>query len=319
MADVQVRPFRRADRDQVTALVNAHVGAVVPGLSVSVQGLLSSFEREPGEFVVDPWVVERVTLVAEQRDRITAAAHLLRYGRGQQVREGYRNAGEIRWLLCWPDASYWPDATTAGEALGAACLAQLEAWHVDSCYADGTLPAPGVFGVAEQWPHVRGIYQRLGFHTATRTELVFLARVDDLPRPGTVALPGLAPVRTLGVNGTRISATCAGAVLGYLELDSNLDPAARTSRRGGWADVGNLHVDPSHRRQGLGTWLLGQGREWLELAGVRRLLDYAGEDEEEYAAFLQATGFSLLTRTARGLVRTSPAPPPGGARARMGR
>lgn len=304
MSTVQVRHFRRSDRDQVTALVNAHVAAVVPGMSVSVQGLLSSLERQPGEFIVDPWVDERVTLVAEQRERVVAAAHLLRYGRGQQVRETYRNAGEIRWLLCWPDASFWPDATDAGDALAAACVAQLEAWDVGACYADGTLPAPGIFGVPEQWPHVRGIYERAGFGEPFRPELVFLARVDDLPRPGRAApLPGLATVRSLGVNGTRIAAVCAGSTLVYVELDTNLDGAARTSRLGGWADVGNLHVDPAHRRRGLGTWLLAAAREWLELSGVTRLLDYAGEDEPEYAAFLQTNGFSLLTRVELGLTR----------------
>ena len=31
---IEVRPFRREDPEQLTALVNAHVGAVVPGGSV---------------------------------------------------------------------------------------------------------------------------------------------------------------------------------------------------------------------------------------------------------------------------------------------
>ena len=77
MSDVQVRPFRRGDRDQLTRLVNAHAEAVVPGMSVSVNTVLGSLERQPGEFIVDPWVSERVTLVAEQRGRVAAAAHLL--------------------------------------------------------------------------------------------------------------------------------------------------------------------------------------------------------------------------------------------------
>jgi hypothetical protein len=47
MSDVQVRPFRRADRDQLTQLVNAHAEAVVPGMSVSVNTVLSSLERQP--------------------------------------------------------------------------------------------------------------------------------------------------------------------------------------------------------------------------------------------------------------------------------
>jgi hypothetical protein len=69
MSSVQVRPFRRDDRDQLTRLVNAHAEAVVPGMSVSVNSVLGSLGRQPGEFIEDPWVSDRITLVAEQRDR----------------------------------------------------------------------------------------------------------------------------------------------------------------------------------------------------------------------------------------------------------
>ena len=86
MSDVQVRPFRRGDRDQLTKLVNAHAEAVVPGMSVSVNTVLSSLERQPGEFIVDPWVSERVTLVAEQGSRVAAAAHLHRNYRARVPR-----------------------------------------------------------------------------------------------------------------------------------------------------------------------------------------------------------------------------------------
>src|SRR5579862_10037737 len=79
VSSIQVRPFRRSDRDRVTRLVNAHAAAVVPGLGVSVNTVLTSLERQPGEFIEDPWVAERVTLVAEQQNRVAAAAHLLRY------------------------------------------------------------------------------------------------------------------------------------------------------------------------------------------------------------------------------------------------
>ncbi|MFC7405680.1 hypothetical protein [Georgenia alba] len=116
MSTVEIRAFRRGDRDQLTALVNAHAQAVVPGVSVPVNAALSQIERQPGEFIVDPWVQERVTLVAEQRGRISAAAHLVRYGNGDDVGPSLRGMGEIRWLLCWLDAPYWPDApgVTAG-------------------------------------------------------------------------------------------------------------------------------------------------------------------------------------------------------------
>jgi GNAT superfamily N-acetyltransferase len=294
---LQIRPFVRGDRDQVTALVNAHVAAVVPGVSVSTQALLSQLEREPGEFIVDRWVRHRVTLVAEQRGRIVAAAHLLRYGADEGTAATYRDAGEIRWLVCWPDAPYWPDAADAGQALAVACHAQLQRWGVTRRYADGTLPVPGVFGVPEQWPHVRAIYERNGFRAGGPVEVVFLAAVDQLRRP---AAPGLAERRTVGTNGTRITAVRDGADVGYIEVDTTLDAGPRVSRLGAWADVGNLWVEPAHRRRGIGTWLVGRAADWLALGGVTRVLDYAGADDEPYAAFLAATGFILLTRTVRG-------------------
>jgi GNAT superfamily N-acetyltransferase len=297
---VVVRRFERGDREQVTALANAHIAAVVPNVSVSVQGLLSQLEREPGEFIVDPWVTGRVTLVAEQRGRIVAAAHLLRYAADDRVSASYRDAGEIRWLLCWPAASYWPDASSAGEALVAACLAQLSRWRVRICYADGTLPAPGVYGVPAQWPHVRALYDKVGFVDKGRVEVVYLACVSGLARP---SMDGLVPTRTVGVNGTRISAVRDGDVLGYIEVDTNLDTGSRMSRLGGWADVGNLHIEERYRRQGVGRWLLGQAAGWLELGGVTRLLDYAAESDAAYRAFLAKAGFQELTRTVRGLVR----------------
>ena len=123
MTPVRVRPFRRADRDQLTALVNAHAQAVVPSVVVSVSTVLSQLEAEPGEFIVDPWVDRRATLVAEQRGRVVAAAHLLRYRGDGDVGESYRDVGKIRWLLCWPPAPFWPDTDAAGDRLAAAVTA----------------------------------------------------------------------------------------------------------------------------------------------------------------------------------------------------
>ena len=69
MSSIEVRRFHRRDRDQLTGLVNAHAAAVVPGMGVSVATVLGQLEREPGESIVDPWVSERVTLVAEPGTR----------------------------------------------------------------------------------------------------------------------------------------------------------------------------------------------------------------------------------------------------------
>jgi GNAT superfamily N-acetyltransferase len=309
MSSVEVRPFRRGDRQQLTALVNAHVQSVVPGMSVSVNTVMSQLERDPGEFIVDPWVAERATLVAEQRGRVVAAAHLLRYGDIEEVGDAYRDAGEISWLLFWPRASYWPDSTEAADSLAAACLAQLRRWSVSRWYADGALPAPGVYGVPEQWPHVRALYERAGFVHDGRTEIILLALVDELLRPTQSPIAGLEVRRTVGVNGTRLSACLGEEVVGYIEVEANLADGGRLAQLGGWADVGNLHVGEAHRRKGVASWLVGQAADWLRLARVQRLLDYAEAEQEGCLVLLGRLGFRELTRTARGWVnRSGPTP-----------
>jgi GNAT superfamily N-acetyltransferase len=309
MPSVEVRPFRRADRDQLTSLVNAHVQAVVPGMSVSVNTVMSQLERAPGEFIVDPWVAERATLVAEQRGRVVAAAHLLRYGQSELVGNSYRDAGEISWLLYWPQATYWPDSTEAADALTTACLAQLRRWGVSRWYADGALPAPGIYGVPEQWPHVRALYERAGFVHQGHTEVVLVALLDELPRPAPSPIAGLEVRRAVGVNGTRLSACLEEEVVGYMEVETNLADGGRLAQLGGWADVGNLYVDEAYRRQGVASWLVGQAADWLRLARVERLLDYAEAEREDCLALPGKLGFRKVTCTARGWVnRSGPTP-----------
>ena len=315
MPPVEVRPFRRSDRDQLTNLVNAHAEAVVPGMSVSVNAVLTQLERDPAEFIVDPWVCERTTLVAEQRGRIAAAAHLLRYFADERAGESYRGAGEIRWLLFWPEAPtgnpYWPDATQAAEQLIAVCVRQLDDWGVAPQGADGALPADGVYGVPEQWPHIRALYERAGFTHSGDEEIVYLARVGDLRRPPE-PIAGLALQRSVGINGTRLSAVLGSDVIGYIEVGT-LAAGARLPRRGGWADVGNLWVAEAYRRRGVATWLLGQAADWLDLGQVARLLDYASLEESadaSHRSFLAAAGFRELTRTQRGWTRDDLCEPP---------
>ena len=316
MSSIQVRPFRRSDREQLTQLVNTHAAAVLPGMSVSVSTVLSALERQPGEFIEDPWVAERVTLVAEQAGRVAAAAHLLRHFSDEWAGTAARDVGEIHWFLFWPEAPAgnpcWPDATEAAEALMAGCIGQLDAWDVTRQQAGGELPVRGVYGVPEQWSHIRAIYQRAGFAHTGHTEIVYLAAVEHLPSPAAVPVAGLSVRRSVGMNGTRLSAVLGEDVIGYIEVET-FDEGERLSRHGGWADVGNLRVTEQYRRRGVASWLLGQAAGWLQMAGVGRLLDYAwlegtdpgGQDYADYRAFLPAAGFRELTRTRRGWERTS--------------
>jgi hypothetical protein len=268
-----IRPFTRADRDQLTALVNAHIAAVVPGASVSVNALLSQLEREPAEVIVDPWVVERRTLVAIENDAVVAGAHLLRYSDDDRVGGGYRGRIDIRWLVAQPDA------TAAAAELLAATSATI---------ADGSLPAPFVYGVPDVWPHIRALYAAAGFEPS-RVEVLLVADVGDLP----VGAPEVQ--RTLG-GWTRLS--LGGA---YIELETDLTAGGLLSRFAGWADIGNLVAPDDDTRR----LLLAAAADWLRLGGVQRLVAYADPGGE---TFYVANGFRELVRTERGWVRAPEEP-----------
>jgi GNAT superfamily N-acetyltransferase len=308
MLPIQVRPFRRADRDQLTGLVNAHVEAVLPGVSVSPNAVLSQLEREPDEHLVDPWVVERRTLVAELRDNVVGAVHLLRYGREDAVGPAYRGSGELRWLLFLPGA----EGVAAADALTAAALAAMDGWAVDAVHADGALPAPGCYGIPDRWPHVAAALDRAGFAPGERVEALYVADVDALPRPSDEPpLPGLEARVALGGHATRVSAVLEDRVLGFHEVQSDLTAGGTLSRLAGWADTWELWVDADHRRRGLATWLVGRSAQRLRLAGARRLLDYVilapeSEADEGMPAFQRRLGFVELARTRRGWRRPAP-------------
>jgi ribosomal protein S18 acetylase RimI-like enzyme len=298
MPPFEIRPFQRSDREQLTALVNAHIDAVIPGCAVSVNTVLSQLERESSEYVVDPWVIDRSTLVAVERERVVGAAHLLRYAADERVSDSYRNVGEIRWLVCWPDTE------AAGDELAAAAVAEFERWIVDRQYADGSLPAPAVYGVPENWPHVRAIYRRGGFEHTGHVEIVYVAQVADLPRSTSPPFAGLAIRRQVGTLATLFRASAGGETVGFVEIDTDLTEPGLRSRGGGWADIGNLHVAVASRRRGIATWMLGHAADWLRLGRVERVLAYARPEETDEIAFLRDSGFRELTRTARGWSRS---------------
>ncbi|MFI7019756.1 N-acetyltransferase [Streptomyces sp. NPDC050164] len=298
MPALEVRPFRRADRDQLTDLVNMHVAAVVPQVSVSVNTVLSDLERQPGEFITDPWMAERTTLVAEQREYVVAAAHLLRYRADAEVGESYRDAAEIDWFVCRPAASFWPDADQAADLLMRACLAQFARWNVRVRYADGALPAPLVYGLPRNWPHIRAVYEHAGFRHVGDTEVILIARVADLLAPE--PRPGVTIERTLGECGTRFTARAGTGALGFVEIDTALARPERHARAAGLADIGNLHIDPAQYGTGLEHWLLGQAADWLRLCGVDRLVAYESAADSTMLGHLTGAGFRELTRTDRG-------------------
>jgi GNAT superfamily N-acetyltransferase len=295
-----IRPFRRSDREQLTALVNAHVAAVIPGVTVSVNGLLNHLEREPDEAIVDPWVIERRTLVAVERDAVVGGAYLLRYGDDERVSDSYRNLAEIRWLVCRSDA------TAAGTELVAESIGVLRAWEPSRIAADGSLPALGVYGVPATWPHIRTLYEDAGFVQNGHIEVLLWTELDRVPAPD--APPGVTLERSVGRNGTRFTAVADGARIGMIEVETNAGGVlfAQPSR---WADIGNLCVNEAHRRRGVASWLFAEAADWLRRGGATYLLAYAWPEQADERGFYAACEFEELVRTERGsLLSQTPRP-----------
>jgi GNAT superfamily N-acetyltransferase len=305
MPEVLIRPFQRRDREQVTELVNAHVGVALPGVSLSVNAVMSQLEREPGETIVDPWVLERATLVAIARERVVAAAHLLRYASGERVGESYRNFGEIRWIV------FGPGNEAAADTLLAACAEHCDRWGVARTGADMSLPAPCCYGVLDCWPHIRALFQRAGYLHEGQSEVILAADLADLahgvdPPRGGLTLRRELSGETAAV--TRFVAWAGEELAGFLDLSTDLTHGGTRSRLAGWGEIDTLRIHEPFRRQGIATWLLGHASDWLRLGHGDRLIAYCLVDEADILGFAGASGFRELARTERGWMRPVRAP-----------
>lgn len=287
------RPFERRDRDQLTALVNLHVAAVIPGITLSVNAVLGQLEREPHETVVDPWIAERCCLVIERADGIAAATLLHRFRDGKDVSESYRSTGEIRWLVCRTDA------IADVERLLEAALEQMRDWGVCSVGADCTLPAPGCFGIPDALPHLRSLLVGAGFGEPMRTELVLVATCEALTG---LAADDLETSRTLGQLGTRLTVWRAGVEQGFIELCDQSAELARSSTARRWADIGNLSVSDAADSAAVVPALLSAAARWMRLGGIDRLIAYwaADVDPSERLTQFELAGFQVLVRNERG-------------------
>lgn len=305
----EVRPFARRDREQLTRLASAHVAAAMPGGSLPAAVLLSQLEHPVGEPIIGPWVQELETLVAVEGDQLVAAAHLRRYPDEERVSAAYRNAAEVVWML------YWPDHRRAGQTVLAAAVERMRHWRCAQWLADGALPAPGVYGVSDAWPHIIELYEEAGFDphlrgpsepTGGQTETVFAGDLAAIAPPGPPPMEGLALRRELGSLGTAFNAVLDGETVGTFEVDDDLTRGGTNAAYGPWADECDHWVHDGLRGRGIGTWLVASGAAWLRLGGKARLMAYVIEDDglEQATAYYARYRMQPVNRTIRGWTRS---------------
>jgi GNAT superfamily N-acetyltransferase len=283
---------------QLSELVNAHLGMAVPGWKVPAAYIGQQLEANPAETLLDAWVEERVTLWALEKGRLAAAAHILRYGDGEEVGADYRKAMDIGWLVSWPEAG-----AAAGAVLDAA-LALGRRWRPAATYAwDAGGWIPVVTGVAEAWPHIIQALQKAGFSDAQgRIERVYGGAIEP---PGGVARPpvaGLAVKQQTDGRRTLYEAVLEGEIVGQCECAAELVAGHEMAALQGWGELWNMRVEEGWRGRGIGSWLLRHGLRWLHQSGCHRIaLCVDSEDEARGAGrFYRRFGWEVMVTCRRG-------------------
>lgn len=292
-----VRTFNRSDRDQLLSLVNHHIAACRPGGSIPAATLLSQLEKDSSEYITEPWVIARHTIVALENDRLVAAAHLKRYGDDSRVSPSYANAAAIDWFV------FWPDQPEAGRAVLQASIEHLRGWNPRILYADGGAFALATYGVPDAWPHVAQALMDAGFtDKGGQVEMILAGHLADVPPPGDLPIPDLAIRRVVGPLGVAFEAVLDDVVVGVFETEDGYTRGGSVMTLAGWADESNHWVREDLRGRGIGTWLFRHGCDWLRLGGSTRLLAYATEDEgfSRTEAYYASHGLRTIGRTRRG-------------------
>ena len=284
----EIAPLDRFHLPQALELINGHVGAAMPGWSLTSDYLWARLHREPQESVTDPWVVERRSIVGIVKDGVRAAAHLRRYGEETP----WRGVGEIGWIL------FWPEDQEAGVAVMTECRRQMEAWQVTEERV-GSLPVLGLVGVPDVWPHISGLMEQFGFSTNEEDdESIYAGTLHGISVPGEPPVAGVTIHRAMGQFGARFVARIDGEEIAACECISDLTEGGQLPSLAGWAELSELATSEPMRNRGIGSWVVRHAVEWLRLARCDRIeLTVARDDERAGAGrFYRRFGLTPLVR-----------------------
>lgn len=286
---VQIAPLDRSHLPQVLALANSHLGTVIPGWSLTADYFWERLKSEPQEYITDPWVVERKSIVGIVKDRVCAAAHIRRYGDDTR----WKGVGEIAWIL------FWPEEREAGEAVMAECRHQMNAWQVVDEQISGPLPVPACVGIPDVWPHISGLVAQFGYSANEGIdESVYGGTLNKSSALGEPPVRGVTIHREAGKFGTRFVARLDGRDIAHCECIADLTQGGQLPALVGWAELSEVETSEMMRNQGVGSWVVGHAVEWLRLARCDRIVLSVARDDDEAGSgrFYQWFGWMPLVR-----------------------
>ena len=284
----EIAPLDRFHLPQALELVNGHLGAAMPGWSLTPDYLWGRLHREPQESVTDPWVVERRSIVGIVKDGVCAAAHLRRYG--EETR--WKGVGEIGWIL------FWPGEREAGAAVMTECRRQMEAWQVTDERVSGSLPVPASTGIPHVWPHIIGLMEQFGYSDSEEIDAVYGGTLHGISPPGEPPVAGVTIHRAMGEFGSRFVARLDGEEIAACECIPDLTEGGLLPSLAGWAELSELATSEPMRNRGIGSWVVRHAVKWLRLARCDRIeLTVSRGDEEAGAGrFYRRFGWMPLVR-----------------------
>ena len=296
-----IESLQQEHLDQVQALINAHLSTLVAGWGLPLSFIAERLQRNPGEFIVDPWVRERLTLCALVEQRVVAVAHLHRYGTSPEVGPFYQGAGDLAWFL------FWPDAQDSAISLLAAVRRQLAIWGVTREYAwDAGLPIGPFVGIPDVWPHIARVLEAAGYAPRTDIEgeeIIYGGPIDAVPELSAPPHVALKMQRNVGrFVGTRFVGLVDDQIVGWCNFITDLTIGGTLPALRGWGELAEIEVVESWRNRGIGTWLVQQAIAWHRLGGGKHvvLVTTAENKNAGSGRFYQRFGWKVLTRQRKG-------------------
>jgi hypothetical protein len=287
-----VVPCEPEHLDQLATLFTAHAACVFPGAAVAPASIAARLDRDAGEFVTGPWVTERETLVALDRDRVVAGGQFLRYAADNRVSDTYRDAAEMRWLCFWPSDR---DAAAALLDEAIARAAGATAFRVS-----GGLPGVLVYGVPDAWSHVEELVLGRGIERdGGRDEVLLVGRLNALSSP---EAPPADCTLVPGVSWSGdavLTAERRGAPVARMELSTDLTDRGRNPSQKGAGALWGPFADAEQPVPEIARWLWLESLEWLWLAGCDRVVAALLEGEPAVDQAI-ALGLRPVARLRRG-------------------